>query len=200
MALTRPECRPGRAYSVTRRCGKWSTSSVTYPPRAAWGFQRSTKKKRKNTNICTRRKTTTSLPALGNSPRRLLLCKRSDVIHYIPNLLRLHPSFFSCHLPLAIHDDPVDLSIRQFLQRRCLAVVFQLQVHALRQVAVTCPFFSVTHRAIKAVSLLPLRNRLWRSLHRIHWLAGSPSGLLPTCFFFSGFLLLLPNGQPQHSP
>src|SRR3974377_1690882 len=126
MASTRPECRPGRASSATRRCGKWSTSSVTYPPRAAWGFQRFTKKKRKSTSICTRRKTTTSLPALGHSPRRSLLCKRSDVIHYIPNLLRLHPSFFSCHLPLPTHDDRVHLSIRQVLQRRCIAVVFQL--------------------------------------------------------------------------
>src|SRR5713226_194124 len=111
-----------------------------------------------------------SVDALAASPLiLLLLLERADVVHHVPDVFILGTIAFRGHVvALAIPGDVEEFAVGAVFQRVRIGEIGDVFI-VRRHVALAVAVFSMAHRAVVAVHLLALGERLRGGLHRIYF-------------------------------
>src|SRR5208283_5342639 len=124
--------------------------------------------------------------------------ERTEVIHYVPDLVGLHAALFAGHLALARVDNRKDFAIGEFFQRSGVAVVAQFEMHVPGEVAIAAALFSMTHCAVGSVLLLSGSQGRGRGLYGIGLLGGLWRGFgISGGLFVGGFSGFLRTGMER---
>src|SRR5260370_31169545 len=110
-----------------------------------------------------------SVDVLAASPLLfLLLLERADGVHHVPDVLMLGTIAFRGHVvALAMPRDVEEFAVGAVFQRVRIGEIGDVLI-VRRHVPLAVAVFSMTHRAVVAVHLLALGERLRRGLDRIY--------------------------------